>query len=156
MIVISFFPYEALLAFPPSTPLMVHYDLREVGSRVPENIPRNMADVLLDLDDLIVQRGGESTIDWVSTQPPDWPRDYSPRVCRHDKIRNSLLWFARRPERRIAVVCHYNVIRALLFDDTATVPTPSTIRPKNALPIATELTRNANGQLILRIQSESN
>jgi hypothetical protein len=114
-----------------------------------------MSDVLQDLHELVTERGGDSTIDIITTQPNDWPRDYSPRVCRNDKIRNALFWFATRPETQIAVVCHYNVIRTLLMGDSLTIQAPSSVRPQNALPICAELVVDDEGQLGLRLAENS-
>ena len=43
--------HTALVGFPRHD-ILVHYDLREIGSKAPENEPRNMVDVLNDLFNL--------------------------------------------------------------------------------------------------------
>lgn len=114
------------IAFP-TKPILINYDLREVGTMIPENIPRAMKHVLADLQ---IKKGYEAddtstnrtyNIDSVTLQPQNWPRnhDTTPKVCRRDQIRQVFQWIAvNRPERVIAIVCHYHVIRAALDNPT--------------------------------------
>ena len=131
--------HTALLGFPAKN-ILVHFDLREMGSRVPENIPRDMNHVLKDLDYIIRERDANTTIDVESLQPKDWPRDYSPAVVKRDRVRKVLHWiYNERPESTIAIVCHYNVVRAAVVDGNQ-------LRPRNALPIPCRLF--SNGDLV--------
>jgi broad specificity phosphatase PhoE len=130
----------ALLAFPEKN-ILIGYDLREVGSMVPENCPRPIEDVMKDVNNLVVCRSENVSIDLTSLRPQDWPRDFSPRVLKRDRIRkffHSLYY--DRDETTIAVVCHYNVIRSAVVDG-------SSLRPMNALPIVCDL--YSNGDVIL-------
>lgn len=102
----------------------VHYDLREVGIRVPENKPQNRADVLLDFDNLaIVQRGGESTIDSVLTRNIQIGREIIRlgfvAITKYEILCCGL------PDNKNATL----LLLAIAIDDTTIVPTPSTIRP---------------------------
>lgn len=140
----------ALVGFknrPQDCNIIVRYDIREVGSKIPENIPRPIKDVLKDLSYL--PRTDE--LDYHTFKPEEWPPSNNvscgskkkKRVISHsrhtvnDSIRNFLLWLSQeRAERTIAVVCHYNVIRSML--------SPA-IHPTNGIPIACQL--NDNGEL---------
>ena len=116
--------------------VLVHYDLREIGSKIPENNPRPMEEVLKEIGiDSNVRNGA---LDYVSMRPKDWPRDYSPLVVKKDRIRNVLKWiYNERPEECLAVVCHYNVIRSALVDSVD-------VRPKNGIPIKCHLFSNGD------------
>ena len=97
--------HTSLLAFP-DKPILVHYDLREVGiSKAPENIPRKMDVVLKDLHTPLRYRDEDLMFDVVTHQPSDWPRDYSPNVVKRDRIRKFFHWlYLERPEMNVAVV----------------------------------------------------
>jgi len=119
-------------------PIVVHYDLREIGdATIPENVPRPMPVVLSELG----INGGD--VDYTSLQPsPDWPRrhDQTPRVVRKDRIRSDFCrWLASRPERVVAIVSHYNVIRAVLTNPYDSTSSAATICPRNGIPIESEL-----------------
>jgi broad specificity phosphatase PhoE len=130
----------ALLAFP-STNILVHYDLREIGCKVPENTPRPMNAVLKDLSNLLTGRPEDALVDIVSLQPRDWPRDYSPSVVKRDRIRKVFHHlYHERDEICFAVVCHYNVIRSAVVDSAG-------LAPVNAIPLACHL--YSNGDVIL-------
>jgi broad specificity phosphatase PhoE len=132
--------HTALLAFP-SNDVLVHFDLREVGSNVPENVPRRMKEVLKDLELYVSERDESLLLDVNSLQPADWPRDYSPSVIKRDRIRRVFQWlYKERPESTIAVVCHYNVIRSAVIDGEK-------LRPRNATPIRCSL--YSNGELVV-------
>lgn len=131
----------ALLGFP-GKPILIAYDLREVGSMIPENIPRPISKVIKDL----VQNDEETKalIDYTTLQPDKWPNrhDTPPKVVRKDRIRQFFVWLARnRPERTIVVVCHYHVIRTALSSPTERTTTSMTtlLRPENCDPIFCEL-----------------
>lgn len=131
--------HTALLAFQDKD-ILVHYDLREVGSKVPENTPRDMKLVLRDLGPTLCQRDETVTVDSDSLRPKDWPRDYCPSVVRKDRIRKVLHWiYKERPEITIAIVCHYNVIRSAVVEGIR-------LKPCNAIPIRCQL--YSNGDLI--------
>ena len=125
----------AILGFPNLRQrILIHYDLAEVGSRVPENTPRPIHQVLKDLEttDLIVD---------VKTLLPDtWPTVlYDGKNNRGKAIQRAMQYlYAERVEETIVVVCHFNVIRQILEDG-------ANLSPLNAIPIACEL--YANGQV---------
>lgn len=132
--------HTAILAFPTKN-ILVNFDLREVGCKVPENIPRAINAVIRDLDEVLSYRDEQLLFDVTSLQPKDWPRDYSPRVIKMERIRRVFEWlYHERPETIIAVVCHYNVIRSAVTDGEQ-------LRPMNATPIRCKL--HANGDLLL-------
>jgi broad specificity phosphatase PhoE len=129
--------HTASLAFQDKN-ILVHYDLREVGSKVPENNPRDMKFVLRDLGPTLSQRDETVTVDADSLRPEDWPRDYSPSVVKKDRIRKVLHWiYEERPETTIAIVCHYNVIRSAVVDGIR-------LKPHNAIPIRCQLFNNGD------------
>jgi broad specificity phosphatase PhoE len=110
--------HTAVLGFA-EKPILIHYDLAELGCRVPENTPRKMKLVLNDVDD------ARHEIDSTTLQPSHWPHtfDRKPRA-----IRTAMEYlYSDRQETCIAVVCHYNIIRALL--------SPASVQPDNADPI---------------------
>lgn len=128
--------HTALLAFS-TKPVLIHYDLAEIGSRVPENTPRDIKCVLHELKPLV-----SAPIDYVSLQPENWPNvsDYSPKSTRIRRIQEAFRWlFHERPERVLAVVCHFCVIQSALD-----VP----IRPINATPIACRLSHNGRLEIL--------
>jgi broad specificity phosphatase PhoE len=132
--------HTAILGFPKKN-ILVNFDLREVGSQVPENLPRAMTDVIRDLDGILSHRDTTLLFDATSLQPKDWPREYYPRVVKMNKIRRVFEWlYHERPETVIAVVCHYNVIRSAVVDGEK-------LRPMNATPI--RCTLYSNGDLLL-------
>jgi broad specificity phosphatase PhoE len=132
--------HTSLLGFPTKN-ILVHFDLREIGAKAPENCPRDMEDVLKDLETPLSDRDGSLTLDVTSLQPPDWPRDYSPPVIKRERIRKVFQWlYKEREELTIAVVCHYNVIRTAVIDGEK-------LRPINATPIRCSL--YPNGELIV-------
>jgi hypothetical protein len=103
-------------------PILIHYHLRELGSMIPENIPRRIQDVQ---DDLAGQYGmigitqQLSMIDWDTLRPVDWPHrhDESPKLLRRDRVRDALYWLSMQygdVHAEIAVVCHYHVIMSVL------------------------------------------
>lgn len=128
----------ALLGFPaPRSPLLIHYDLAELGSRVPENMPRKFADVLKDL------HHDGTGIDFTTLMPSSWPNmSYDSKLNRSHAIHRAMQYlYEEREEQCIAVVCHFNVIRQIV---------DNSLRPENALPIACVLKHN--GEVILREQ----
>lgn len=130
----------ALLAFPEKN-IIVNYDLREIGSRVPENQPRAIDKVIDDLKDLVSHRPECLMLDVTSLKPSDWPRDVSPSVLKRDRIRKVFQYLYReREETSIAICCHYNVIRSAVVDGPQ-------LRPENALPINCVLF--SNGDLVI-------
>eukprot|EP00526_Cylindrotheca_closterium_P012455 CAMPEP_0113615172 /NCGR_PEP_ID=MMETSP0017_2-20120614/7560_1 /TAXON_ID=2856 /ORGANISM="Cylindrotheca closterium" /LENGTH=463 /DNA_ID=CAMNT_0000524393 /DNA_START=75 /DNA_END=1466 /DNA_ORIENTATION=+ /assembly_acc=CAM_ASM_000147 len=115
--------------------ILVHYDLCEIGSRIPENMPLPMGQVLKSLKKDL--RNRSSTIDTESLQPKGWPDNVPPRsISKKERIENAFRWlYHERSEKCIAVVCHYNVIRSMLMQNTY-----SNITPQNAMPIKCLLT----------------
>lgn len=128
----------SLTAFGPSTPILCHYHLREIGSPIPENSPRSMAHVLEDLQRLNLDT---ACLDYEQLQPPGWPdsSNDAPKVVRsRDHVPNTFKWIARhRPEQVIAVVCHYHVIRAALRSEDASFD--ADLKPANCEPIPCHL-----------------
>lgn len=132
--------HTALLGFP-TKDIIVNFDLREVGSKVPENSPRVMKEVIRDLQEVLSYRDDRLLLDITTLQPHDWPRDYSPRVLQINRILGVCKWlYEARHETVIAVVCHYNVIRSAVTDATG-------LRPMNAIPIRCKL--HSNGELVV-------
>lgn len=130
----------SLLAFPDKN-LIVNYDLREIGLKVPENKPRAMKHVLKDNYDLLSNRKAELLFDFSSLTPSDWPRDHSPIVVRKDRLRRVFQWlYHEREENVIAIVCHHNVIRSAVTDGEG-------VRPENGLPISCSLF--SNGEVVV-------
>ncbi|KAG7362077.1 methyltransferase domain containing protein [Nitzschia inconspicua] len=133
--------HTALLAFPDKS-VLVGYDLREIGSKVPENTPRKIEQVLSDATDMLATRQNQTVVDVDTLRPPDWPRDYSPSVVKRDRLRKFFQFlYQSRSETTIAVVCHYNVIRSAVMDG-------ATLRPANAVPIACQLYPNGDVELL--------
>ena len=117
--------------------IICHYDLREVGSSIPENIPSPCTKqvvrellaanfvVPMDVSDSegITNNDAASRLEgWIDVEtfrPPQWPHrhDTPPKVVRRDRIRTVFSdWLLHRPEEVIAVVSHFHVIRAALDD----------------------------------------
>ncbi|KAL3941432.1 MAG: hypothetical protein SGBAC_004202 [Bacillariaceae sp.] len=120
--------------------ILVHYDLCEMGSRIPENRPLPMEQVLKSLKKDLRNRAG--TIDTESLQPKGWPDKvvHPPNVSKRLRIENAFRWlYHERSEQCIAVVCHYNVIRSLLMKNHT-----DNISPQNAIPIKCLLTPEGN------------
>eukprot|EP00546_Thalassionema_frauenfeldii_P019074 CAMPEP_0178894596 /NCGR_PEP_ID=MMETSP0786-20121207/105_1 /TAXON_ID=186022 /ORGANISM="Thalassionema frauenfeldii, Strain CCMP 1798" /LENGTH=252 /DNA_ID=CAMNT_0020564705 /DNA_START=249 /DNA_END=1007 /DNA_ORIENTATION=- len=132
----------AVLGFP-NYDILVHYNLREFGCRIPENVPRPMNEVLKDIHaDVQAREKHEVTIDLTSLQPKRWPNPHS-SISRKDEVRNAFQWlYTNRQEQTIVVVCHYNVIRSLLSDNLGRC----SIKPKNGIPICCLL--KADGNLV--------
>jgi broad specificity phosphatase PhoE len=130
----------SLIAFP-SKKILVHFHLREVGSKVPENTPRSMEAVLRDLSSFLSSRQEGLLLDVTTLQPTDWPRDYCPPVIMMERIRKAFQRIYHECEETvIAVVCHYNVIRSAVVGR-------KDLRPSNATPI--RCTLFSNGDLVL-------
>ena len=113
-----------MLAFAQKTlPTLIAYDLREIGSPIPENQPRPLKEVFKDLD-----IENMSNLQWDFTSlaiSPEtvqsWPKkhDTPPKVVRRDRVRKVFGWLAQElpsEVREIAVVCHYHVIRNAVSD----------------------------------------
>ena len=117
----------------PPPPFLIHYGLREIGSSLPENVPRGDIDSVMRYIQERHILANELQIDSISLRPPHWPLQQldSQHTSKAERIRLIFSWIAtERPEQNIAVVCHYNVIRSALGSDA---------RPKNALPIRCQL-----------------
>lgn len=124
-------------------PILVHYGLREIGSSIPENIPRgDMAKVLKCISTKHGQTlhdHSSTRIDATTLQPTHWPPKHetdghSAHVPKSERMQHIFQCLAtERPEQIMAVVGHYNVIRAALMTTTPEV------RPRNAIPIRCHL-----------------
>lgn len=119
----------ACLANATQLPILIHYHLREIGSLIPENIPRSPKAVERDLQKVYdVQH---DSMDWDTLRPDGWPHrhDESPKLIRRDRVSDALFWLAKnRPEKEIAVFCHFHVIQAAVG-----------VRAENATIIACEM-----------------
>jgi broad specificity phosphatase PhoE len=130
----------ALIAFPEHSQIVCNYDLREVGSMIPENLPRKIHEVQADLQEWGLD---VSKVDFESQKPNQWPNRHEtpPKVVRRDRIRDVFVRLAEKlPSdiERIAVICHYHVIRTALsdpFDVKQSRDIQKTLHPKNAEPI---------------------
>jgi broad specificity phosphatase PhoE len=108
---------------PPLLPILVHYHLREIGSQIPENMPRSPLVVqchLQTVSPVISRRVVERQLNAELLLPdPSWPNDTtasSANALRRESIADILRWLAHgRTETCIAIVCHYHVIRAALL-----------------------------------------
>jgi len=139
--------HTSILGFPNKN-IICHFDLGEIGTKAPENIPRKMAAVLQDLREDIEKRDSSLTTDTTTFQPSDWPRDTAPGVIKKEKVKKFFQWlYKERQEKVIAVVCHHNVIKTVVINGEK-------LRPKNAELISCSL--NSNGELFLVNGLETN
>mmetsp|Transcript_19742 Transcript_19742/g.29932 ORF Transcript_19742/g.29932 Transcript_19742/m.29932 type:complete len:275 (-) Transcript_19742:111-935(-) len=133
--------HTAVLGFGQSRcDIVVHYDLCELGSRVPENTARKMQHVLKDIKEA---RGSDGlAIDYTSFMPATWPVDnYAGKASRSNSIRRVMQYlYEEREEETIAIVCHFHVIREIVDEG-------GSLRPENANPIVCKL--YPCGQVIL-------
>ena len=111
-----------------AAPVIVHYGIREIGSRIPENRVRSVEAVYRDLARLNLAKLED--VDFETLKPEVWPDsggESLDRASRNTNISNFLKYISDvRDERTIVVVCHYNVIRAVVGN---------VVRPENAMPI---------------------
>ena len=84
-------------------PFVCYPGIKERGSGLPENRPRKLKDVLRDFPSF-------SDIDF-GLLPKEWPEHDVPDYL---KLGRFLSFLSSRPEKRIVVVAHYNVIKMLL------------------------------------------
>lgn len=127
----------AVLGFP-HKPILVNYGLREIGSSLPENLPRGDIDQVIQY--IQEKHNLNPSVDGESLKPENWPQQethYS--YNRTARIQQIFRLMAReRPEETIAVVCHYGVISAALAGFEA--------RPRNGVPIPCHL--HPDGRLV--------
>lgn len=116
--------HTAMLGFV-GRPIVIHYDLAELGSKVPENTPRSMTDVLKDL-----KHDCSGTIDTITYKPEGWPHvnQHESGLNKQQRVLRAMRTLAQRPEQTMAIVCHFHVIQAILQD--------LTLRPENATPMS--------------------
>jgi broad specificity phosphatase PhoE len=128
--------HTAMLAFV-GLPMVIHYDLAELGSKVPENTPRSLAEVLKDL-----KRDCSGSVDTITYKPEGWPyiNQHESGIHKQQRVLRAMRTLAQRPEQTIAIVCHFHVIRAILQD--------LTLRPENASPFLCML--HPDGRVELR------
>ena len=134
----------SVLGFP-SKSIIINYDLMEIGrdkNPMPENQPRSIMNVMADT-------GGESLINeayFAPTNNKPFPESHlnSPSTIRKSKLPKvwSSIWeyCNRRKSQEIAVVCHFNVIRASLLG--------CDVKPKNGIPIECRLFRDGTLELV--------
>jgi len=99
-------------------PFIIRPEIREAGSKIPENQARSARDVIDSLQRLPAPVPGIDTwIDWTHL-PDTWPNNADER--RVSRVEKDAQWgsfneFLRsRPEQTIAVVCHFMVINSML------------------------------------------
>jgi hypothetical protein len=127
-------------------PILIHYHLRELGSMIPENIPRGIKDVQGELARHIMIGTQSQSIDWDTLRPVDWPHrhDESPKLLRRDRVRDALYWLAMQygdDHAEIAVVCHYHVIMSVLNNGCSVGGGKTMVRADNATIISCEMCR---------------
>lgn len=129
--------HTALLGFPEHK-IIVNYDLADAGREGPENSPKPMDDVLVDLDSDIKGRKEDAFVDYKSLQPKKWPQPPGNEPATR-RIQRAFQWlYMDRREQTIAVVCHSNVIRTAIYGASAPVA------PDNAAPIKCQLFMSGN------------
>jgi Histidine phosphatase superfamily (branch 1) len=143
-------------------PILIHYHLRELGSMIPENIPRRPKAVQDDLEltyGINLCKNGTTTtsaaaatdtlmIDWDTLMPEDWPRrhDECPKMIRRDRVRDALYYLAtQRSETEMAIFCHYHVIQAAVA-----------VRADNAVMISCEMCIETGELRLLNSTTASN
>eukprot|EP00522_Entomoneis_paludosa_P008743 CAMPEP_0172445454 /NCGR_PEP_ID=MMETSP1065-20121228/5285_1 /TAXON_ID=265537 /ORGANISM="Amphiprora paludosa, Strain CCMP125" /LENGTH=279 /DNA_ID=CAMNT_0013196311 /DNA_START=77 /DNA_END=916 /DNA_ORIENTATION=- len=155
-----------LLAFPTSNntenlPIMMAYDLREIGSPIPENQPRKLKDIWRDLrvDSTTLDRFDLESLK--SPEDDQWPSHHEtpPKVVRRDRVRKVFGWLASHlpPEiHTIAVVCHYHVIRNALTDpyDAGGECSHPYLHPINAQPVECKLLPDGRVQFVRVVGEE--
>ena len=136
----------SVLGFP-TKPIVIHYDLFEMGSRdrripIPENRPRHLKQVLADT-------GGEDRVDGITfaPRPTGFPKSHEKMTNKERKDRLRRVWpnlwrfCEERDCEAIAIVCHYNIIRMAL-------PNAPSINPENAIPIECLLFRQGPMEVV--------
>ena len=125
----------------PPAAIVVHPALRELGSGIPENRPRPVAEQLRAEPAL-----AGAPIDF-GLLPPSWPseEDAAARGAAAngpERLAAALAWLRARPERVVWVVCHHNVIQALVAANPANARLE---RVPNCVPVACALRDGARG-----------
>lgn len=133
------------------TPFIARADLCEFGKGIPENqgTPLRKLKKIVKANLRIVSPSVECVdhIDF-SMLPPSWPNvDTNADDYHHNEsdIDTFLNWLESRPEKNVAVVCHFNVIRWMLNNRIGHVP--------NCTPIECILTDE--GELFLKSEFEA-
>lgn len=110
------FHFPSIQTFEPTgselvqVPIVCHPHLAETGGRIPENVGRPTSHIVRTIrNKLSTISPSYEAIDSVdfSLLPSSWPN------C-EGFVHYFLEWLHDRPERNIAVVCHYNIIKRLL------------------------------------------
>eukprot|EP00591_Stephanopyxis_turris_P006507 CAMPEP_0195507040 /NCGR_PEP_ID=MMETSP0794_2-20130614/567_1 /TAXON_ID=515487 /ORGANISM="Stephanopyxis turris, Strain CCMP 815" /LENGTH=216 /DNA_ID=CAMNT_0040633577 /DNA_START=38 /DNA_END=688 /DNA_ORIENTATION=- len=119
-------------------PFVCHPDLAEIGGSIPENIARPVKNVVRDVKRLTGRHAVVDAIDF-SNIPAHWPNESNESfpLSNGESFKD---WLFRRPERRVAVVCHHNVITRKLLP---LAPFPV----KNCAPILCVMLEDASLQL---------
>ena len=122
----------------PPAAIVAHPALRELGSGIPENQPRPVAAQLRAEPAL-----ARAPIDF-GLLPPSWPADEGSAGAARgpERLARALAWLRARPERVVWVVCHHNVIQALVAANPANARLE---RVPNCAPIACALRDGARG-----------
>mmetsp|Transcript_15951 Transcript_15951/g.20247 ORF Transcript_15951/g.20247 Transcript_15951/m.20247 type:complete len:251 (+) Transcript_15951:75-827(+) len=93
-----------------AVPFLCHPDLAETGGRIPENQGRPIKKVVKDIEQKLCHFPSTyeavNDIDF-SLLPSSWPRHQG-------EVAYFMEWLGTRMETSIAIVCHHNVIQALL------------------------------------------
>lgn len=90
--------------------LVAYPGIREVGSRIPENIARPVDELRRDRDLASLPRFEDVSFDLLGGTFPVADDDDE------HTLQGFVNWLRSRPERHIWVVCHHNVIQWLLRD----------------------------------------
>ena len=119
----------------PTTPFIALADIAEMGKSIPENTGRKIKSVKKDLKNKL---STNSVCEWIcgsgkaaacldridfSLLPSSWPvvRECSRKEKRR-KLQIFLKWLMEREEKKIAIVCHYHIIRLLLRNAVNYIP----------------------------------
>ncbi len=104
-----------------AVPFLCHPDLAETGDGIPENrgrpIKRVVRTVEENLSFVSPSYAAVQGIDF-SLVPSSWPKHHGGVGA----LAYFMEWLASRPETSIAVVCHHNVIKALLGNACERIP----------------------------------
>jgi broad specificity phosphatase PhoE len=97
-------------------PFVVYYGIREIGSKIPENRPRETRRVMESVLNLpVAVERVEEWIDFETNKPDAWPETSEKRQSTAGNDWTEFYnYLSSRDESTIAVVCHFNVINSIL------------------------------------------